>query len=210
MAIHPHGPLFRVERSHDGPATILTPAGELDLATVDVLRSALLRAELEGAEEIVLDLGRLEFVAVTGVRAILEFHRRLPDRLTLRRGVPKVQRTFQLTGVEDVLQWEPRCVVMQFPTVAERNLKFIRRLWRVYEREGVEAFVALVPPEVRWQPSGTASRFTSVGENVLVRSDFALADGAVKPLWSLHEFSQGFLVRAASFEHEADALAVSV
>lgn len=206
MAIHPHAPLFRVERSHHGSETILTPIGDLDLATVDVLRSALLRAELEDPGEIVLDLGRLEFVAVAGVRLILELYRRLPERLTLRSGARNVQRIFQLTGVEDLLPWGPRCQVMQFPSAAERNLKFVRRLWRVYEHEGVEAFGALVPSGVQWRPWGVASRFTSVGENVHVRSDSPLGDGLVKPLWSLHEFAQSSLVRAASFERESDAL----
>lgn len=226
MAFQSHGAHLHVEVTRQGPDVLLVPVGELDLATVDALREAARTLLPDGPGRVTVDLGRLEFVDVIGVRALLALAEHLGPRLTVLPGSPPVQRVFELTGMSARLPLRPPDNVMPFPGAGERNLKYVQRLWKAFRRGGLEALAEMIPPGVEWRPwdgqgqavkgpeelrafygsSGRAgpSSFVTVGENVLVRTEFPTSDGGSRPLFSLYEFSAGTLVRATSFEHESD------
>jgi anti-anti-sigma factor len=89
------------------PAVELALAGELDLATVELLRRALEEIEARRPAWLVIDLSELSFIDCSGVRALLEEHRRAQARgrplLQIRSGPAPVQRVFRLTGLECAL-----------------------------------------------------------------------------------------------------------
>ncbi|HEX5224179.1 MAG TPA: STAS domain-containing protein [Solirubrobacteraceae bacterium] len=58
-------------RAEDGGRRRLALSGELDLASASALADAVSQLCADGAREIVLDIGALEFIDSTGLRAIL-------------------------------------------------------------------------------------------------------------------------------------------
>jgi anti-sigma B factor antagonist len=94
---------FAVDVRPDGGRTIVTPEGELDLATVDQLARSLQGAVDRGAGTIVLDLRRLEFIDSTGLSLLLQQTRRPDATVQLVDGTAPVARLFDLTGIRDAL-----------------------------------------------------------------------------------------------------------
>jgi anti-anti-sigma factor len=89
----------------DGSSAVVTPVGELDHHTADLLREPLERCLEEGASKLVFDCGRLDFCDSTGLNVLLG------ARLTAEAaggGVhlagmrPTVARVFEITGADAV------------------------------------------------------------------------------------------------------------
>jgi anti-anti-sigma factor len=96
--------IARVE-SRNGVARIVL-IGELDMATVPVLRDRLARSRTNGAFGIVLDLRDLTFVDCSGLRAFLAARERSNangHRFVLVGARPVARRLFELTGTEFLL-----------------------------------------------------------------------------------------------------------
>lgn len=87
----------------EGPeGTVVTPRGELDMATAGELRDAL--AAVEGP--LTLDLSALRFVDTSGLRLVLEVtdqSRRDGRGFAVVPGVPAVQRLFEVAGVVELV-----------------------------------------------------------------------------------------------------------
>lgn len=84
---------------------VLTPAGELDLSSGDVLREAIAQAAA-AQPRIVLDLHELTFMDSTGVNILIAAHQSLADAggwLRLAAPTEPVLRTLQLVGVDTVI-----------------------------------------------------------------------------------------------------------
>jgi anti-sigma B factor antagonist len=101
----PAGLAVREHTAEDG-SRVLVPAGELDIASVDLLNAAVERACGDGARSVTLDLRELSFIDSTGLAAIV-LASRLCDtnglELLLIPGSPATQRLFEMTGLIDVL-----------------------------------------------------------------------------------------------------------
>jgi anti-anti-sigma factor len=83
-------------------ALVVVPRGEIDLATVDLVREAVER-DKEPGEDLVLDLREVGFMDTSGLRYVLELHERAErDGFVLRvvRGPSPVQRVFEVSGLE--------------------------------------------------------------------------------------------------------------
>jgi anti-sigma B factor antagonist len=85
--------------------------GELDLATVERVKTALSEA-LAAEGQVVIDLRACGFVDSKGIAALVEAALRLSDqgrRLTLRGVQPRVMRTLGIAGLTkwDLLEVEP-------------------------------------------------------------------------------------------------------
>jgi anti-sigma B factor antagonist len=96
---------FRVETEDDGVVHRLRLIGELDAATVEVLRSAVSEAMGNGAERVVLDLGELDFVDSTGLGALIGALKRMREsggELALTAVRPRVVKLLELTGLDKV------------------------------------------------------------------------------------------------------------
>jgi anti-sigma B factor antagonist len=102
----PQRPEFEVTVSTDAGVRVVAVSGELDLDTMGELNEAL--AVPNGLATTVVDLRGLTFVDSSGVSGVLAAARRARDageRLVCVRGPAQIQRVFQLTGVDTVLEW---------------------------------------------------------------------------------------------------------
>lgn len=98
--------------AREGGTAVLRVAGELDVATADLLRGALAPVVADPAvTAVVLDLAELGFCDVSGLRAALEAAVRLRQRgatLHLRDPSPLVRRVLALLDLEQDLPVQPR------------------------------------------------------------------------------------------------------
>jgi anti-sigma B factor antagonist len=97
---------FDVEIRPARERVIVTPRGELDLATVDELQAVLDSLVSRGFTAIVLDLRALDFMDSAGLRLVLGQTARTDAALTLIDGAEPVSRLFDLTGVRKALPFE--------------------------------------------------------------------------------------------------------
>jgi anti-anti-sigma factor len=98
---------FRLAERRTGDRTVLTVHGELDLATVDVVRARIdaLRAE---RLPVLLDLDELAFIDSTGIRMILQAAQdgaRTGWEFSVTRGSFAVRRVFAAARIEDRLPY---------------------------------------------------------------------------------------------------------
>ena len=93
---------FDIASRHEDGALVVAPRGEIDLATVDLVREAVEREQQEG-EAVVLDLRGVSFMDTSGLRYVLELNDRASrggPALRLVRGPRAVQRVFEVSGLE--------------------------------------------------------------------------------------------------------------
>lgn len=93
---------FDVAADRQGSTLTISPRGEIDLATVDLVRGAV-EAERREGDNLRLDLRGVEFLDTSGLRYVLE----LVDRaerdgfnVSIVRGPTAVQRVFEVSGLE--------------------------------------------------------------------------------------------------------------
>jgi anti-sigma B factor antagonist len=89
---------------------IVWATGDLDLATCAQLERSLLALQMDGRPNIVLDLSEVGFIDSTGLRVLVEGHRRagLRDGCFLIRGASnQALQLFRLTGLDQGLDIEP-------------------------------------------------------------------------------------------------------
>ena len=106
-AVDPQTATFQIVVSQDAAGTVLVPVGELDLGTAPDLEAVL--ATRSGP--VVVDLRKLRFIDLTGLRLLLEADARSrQDGMNLRFiPGPKVQRLFEVSRLPDRLTYvEPR------------------------------------------------------------------------------------------------------
>jgi anti-anti-sigma factor len=92
---------FDVLTKRDTAGLVVVPRGEIDLATVDLVRDAVDREQQPG-ENIVLDLREVAFMDTSGLRYVLELTERGGREgfgLRLVRGPRAVQRVFEVSGL---------------------------------------------------------------------------------------------------------------
>jgi anti-anti-sigma factor len=93
---------FGAASSRQGDTELVRVHGELDVATVPSLESAMTTVLAGGARSVVLDLRDLEFIDVAGLRLALRLEGMAQlkgVRFALVRGPLSVQRVFELTGM---------------------------------------------------------------------------------------------------------------
>jgi anti-anti-sigma factor len=93
---------FDVATRRQGSTLVVVPRGEIDLATVDIVRDAVDRDRQSG-QDLVLDLREVGFMDTSGLRYVLELVDRGPREgfgVQLVRGPSAVQRVFEVSGLE--------------------------------------------------------------------------------------------------------------
>lgn len=98
---------LRVEQ--DGRKAVLSPTGELDLASGEKLTDRLRAVEAEKPPLIVLDLQGLRFMDSSGLALVIRAHTRARNegrRFVIVPGPPQVQRVFTITGLDTVLDFD--------------------------------------------------------------------------------------------------------
>ncbi len=100
------GDQLRIGVRHEPDRVILSLAGELDMASAELLQQAMEAEDLQGAAMVVLDLQQLQFVDSTGLRIILAALERCRERrqeFAITPGSQQVQRLLTVTGVAEHL-----------------------------------------------------------------------------------------------------------
>ena len=96
---------FRVRNDHVGVVSIVSVAGELDIATAPTLQTALEHADTDGARHVLVDLTDTRFLETSGLRTLLRASQRMSAGGSLSIVCPNacVRRVFELTGTADLL-----------------------------------------------------------------------------------------------------------
>ena len=97
---------FSVEIEPHREVVRVCPRGELDLATVEVLRERVEELTAAGFTRVLLDLRELTFIDSTGLRLVLELQRDAADErweLAVIEGSAEVRRVFEVTGLRTVV-----------------------------------------------------------------------------------------------------------
>ena len=98
-----------VEVREEGSSAVVTPAGELDHHTADLLREPLEACLDDGFHRLVVDCSRLEFCDSTGLAVLVRLHKRaeaVGGTLVLRSPVPRVRNLLTLTGLTRLFRVE--------------------------------------------------------------------------------------------------------
>ncbi|MFD3517075.1 STAS domain-containing protein [Streptomyces sp. NPDC058657] len=96
---------LQVEVRTEGPSEIVTPAGELDHHTAELLREPLEQALDDGRTRLVIDCSLLEFCDSTGLNVLLGARLKAEaagGAVHLVGMQPVVARVFEITGAEAV------------------------------------------------------------------------------------------------------------
>ena len=102
---------FTVHSARDDARYIVSPVGELDMASAWQLERELRRVEASDAEEIVIDLRGVAFIDSTGMQPVLHANARSEmhsKRLKILRGPDQVQRCFEISGLVSRLPFVDR------------------------------------------------------------------------------------------------------
>lgn len=98
--------LLRVDTTVEADIATITADGEIDLATVNMLRSAITHAMQQGALRITLNLDKVSYIDSSGLGTLIGAHKRLVSAggtLTVRCSQTRVLRLFAITGLDRVL-----------------------------------------------------------------------------------------------------------
>ncbi|MCT2593651.1 STAS domain-containing protein [Streptomyces sp. N2-109] len=90
---------------HQGVSVVVTPAGELDHHTADILREPLEQGIEDGYNRLVVDCSQLEFCDSTGLNVLLGARLKAEAAgggVHLVGMLPVVARVFEITGAEAV------------------------------------------------------------------------------------------------------------
>ncbi|MEU5631078.1 STAS domain-containing protein [Streptomyces rishiriensis] len=94
-----------VEVREEGHSAVVTPAGELDHHTADLLREPLEACLARGRSRLVVDCARLEFCDSTGLNVLLGARLKAEAAgggVHLAGMLPVVARVFEITGADAV------------------------------------------------------------------------------------------------------------
>ncbi|MDI3409149.1 STAS domain-containing protein [Streptomyces cavernicola] len=96
---------LRVEVRNDGASAVVTPVGELDHHTADLLREPLESCLDQGRSRLVVDCSQLQFCDSTGLNVLLGARLKAEAAgggVHLAGMLPVVARVFEITGAEAV------------------------------------------------------------------------------------------------------------
>jgi anti-sigma B factor antagonist len=93
---------------HDGVATIKA-SGEIDLATVESLREAMISVLAPDIKTVIFDLDDIDHIDSTGLGVLAGAHRQMTSRsgkLIIRCSQPRILRLLQITQLDRVITVE--------------------------------------------------------------------------------------------------------
>jgi anti-anti-sigma factor len=99
---------FTCQVSREEGQAVVSPRGELDMATVGAVEQELKQLRGTGVDAIVLDLGGLTFMDSSGLHLIMRWANEASKdgfAFEVEPGPPTVQRIFELAAIEKTLPW---------------------------------------------------------------------------------------------------------
>jgi anti-anti-sigma factor len=99
---------FAIDIDERDDRVVVTPRGELDMATAPELEQAVM-SRLQDGRWVVLDLRSLDFIDSSGLRVVVGAHRSADERdgrFTCVRGAPgsTVHRIVEIAGIDGVIE----------------------------------------------------------------------------------------------------------
>lgn len=94
---------FSISVTRDGDRAFVSPAGEIDMATVGALRAQMTDLEQQGFARVVLDLRAVTFIDSSGLKLILDGMSEKGAGFGVVPGPEPVQRMFEILGITDVI-----------------------------------------------------------------------------------------------------------
>lgn len=100
---------MNIEKKQNGNEITLIPVGRLDTTTAPQLEEQI-NLELNGAERLILDFQRLDYLSSAGLRVLLGAHKAFMKRgsgeLVICHVNETIHEVFELTGFLDILNIE--------------------------------------------------------------------------------------------------------
>jgi len=100
-----------IDRADGDDVCVVTPVGQLDVATAPRLRQVLTEAQFGPAHTVVLDLDRVEYLDAIGVGVIVDAHHRARThdaRFVVACGRERLLRVLADAGLDQVLEIVPQ------------------------------------------------------------------------------------------------------
>jgi anti-sigma B factor antagonist len=94
---------WEVSIEDDGRTLVVTPRGEIDIATAPDVDAALRRCT-DGHVAVVCDLSQVEFMDSSGIRMLLDAREREPHRFAIANPAVAAEKLLEVTGVERVFR----------------------------------------------------------------------------------------------------------
>ena len=96
-----------INKQQNGAALTLALEGRLDTTTAPQLEAEL-KASLNGAESLILDFSKLDYISSAGLRVLLYAHKAMSGKggMKVTNVNEIVQEVFEVTGFADVLTVE--------------------------------------------------------------------------------------------------------
>lgn len=91
----------------NGTVLEIAPEGRLDTMTAPELEAEL-RRSMDGAESLIMDFSRLDYISSAGLRVLLSAHKAMSGRAGMKiKNVNEIiQEVFEVTGFSDILTIE--------------------------------------------------------------------------------------------------------
>ena len=100
---------MKIEKRENGREITLMLEGRLDMATAPQLEAEI-NAVLEGAEMMILDFEKLEYLSSAGLRVLLSTHKafmkKADGKMVIRHVNEIINEVFEVTGFLDILNIE--------------------------------------------------------------------------------------------------------
>ena len=98
---------MKIDKKLEGSTLTLALEGRLDTTTAPELEQVI-RAELDKADALVLDFGKLEYISSAGLRVLLSAHKAMAKKsgMKVTHVNEMVMEVFEVTGFSDILTVE--------------------------------------------------------------------------------------------------------
>ena len=99
--------IMTIEKKKEGNRLILAVSGRLDTMTAPELENVI-KENLDGVEELVLDFENLEYISSAGLRVVLGTRKAMGDsgKFSVRNLCSDVREIFDITGFSDIITIE--------------------------------------------------------------------------------------------------------
>ena len=94
-----------ITKSENGNETTLSLEGWLDTQSAPQLQDAINELGDE-TESLIIDLEKLEYIASSGVRALVAAYKKMQGNLTVKNSSPEVMSIFKATGIDKKIRFE--------------------------------------------------------------------------------------------------------
>lgn len=96
-----------IEKKKEGNRLVLAVSGRLDTMTAPELENVI-KENMDGVEELVLDFKDLEYISSAGLRVVLGARKAMGDggKFSVRNLCPDVREIFDITGFSDIITIE--------------------------------------------------------------------------------------------------------